>query len=171
MGGRADSDGIGDPANRCLRLAVPSTRSLPGAPVKSKNAGDLVGNEARKSDALFCVCRPIMDGACILCVPKTRFGNIGGEVHRVRAAPRRRQSARSADEWECPCPVIDASSTCCSSARMTAGSGANAPRRRRSHDRCTRAGSTRSGVQHGRSAMASGMKWADPVCPSPGYGV
>src|SRR5436309_7454540 len=61
--------------------------------------------------ALFCVCRPIMDGACILCVPKTRFGNIGGEVHRVRAAPRRRQSARSPDEWERPCPVIDASST------------------------------------------------------------
>ncbi len=35
-----------------------------------------------------------------------------------------------------------------------------------SDDRCTRAGPTRSSVQHIRSARASGTRWAGPGCPS-----
>jgi hypothetical protein len=40
-----------------------------------------------------------------------------------------------------------------------------APRSTRSNDQCTRAGSTRSRVQHIRSAKASGTKLACPGCP------
>ena len=38
----------------------------------------------------------------------------------------------------------------------------------RSDDQCTRAGSTRSGVQHGHSARANGTTWVGPGCPSLG---
>ncbi len=66
-----------------------------------------------------------------VCVPKIRFGNTGGEVHRGSAVKRWFRRSQSADGLGRPCSKNDASAIHYSSARRIAGSGVSAPRRPR----------------------------------------
>ena len=98
-------------------------------------------------------------------LPKTRFVCIDGGARQESDAQQPLRSARLGVCRACPSQAKREFAFHYNRWHISQEFVEGDVRRPRSHDQCTHAGSTRSIVQHTRSARASGTTWAGPGCP------
>src|SRR2546430_4925912 len=96
---------------------------------------------------------------------KTRFERIDGVVRQGLDTRQCLRIVRLAVCRARPSRAKHASASHCNRKRISKGFVEGARRLTRANDPCTRAGSSRSSVQHTHFARASGTTWAGPGSP------